>query len=366
MFPGNGRLRTQEDRDLSRIETRGRRPRRRAGFRVDYTHGPEEKKGARVRPVFRARNRAAQAREPSRFPRLPVDTAREKALLNFTMKTILLILLLLVLVAGCASEKVPERLPLTDTEKAAMAEYWGLFLKRDPEWPTARRKWLTMSEAAQNTLVENMIRYMSNTFSRNRFEEANRAAAELILLDRRSLEYLAFIVGDQRNSLGLREMAVGCLVRIGPAAVPGLIQSLESPRYQARRLSARALGRIGEKEAIKPLARLLREDENFVVRTEAALALKSFREDAAFAALAEAVRRDEEPPVVEAAAGSLAHQKRPDAVPPLVERLRQEERSGTSVGVPRALRAALVRITTLPSDSKYEAFLAWRPVAEKS
>lgn len=278
--------------------------------------------------------------------------------------TLILLLILLVLAAGCATGKPPERLPVTAAEKEIMAEYWGLYLKRDAEWPAARRKWLAMSEAAQNTLVENMIRNMSNTFNRNRFEEANRAAAEIILLDRRSLEYLVFIVGDQRNSLGLRDMAVGCLVHIGSPSVPGLIQSLESPRYQARRLSARALGRIGDKRAVAPLARLLRDDDNFVVRTEAASALRPFKGDEVSRALSAAVRTEEEPTVVEAAAASLGVQGRPQAVVPLLERLEREERGGTSVGVPRALRKALARITSLPATSDQGAFRAWRPVAE--
>ena len=285
--------------------------------------------------------------------------------MNFTMKTLPIVLVLLTLAAGCASDKPPERLPLTAAEKETMEDYWALFLKRDPEWPAVRRKWLAMSEAAQNTLVENMIRYMSNTFSRNRFEEANRAAAELILLDRRSLEYLVFIVGDQRNSLGLREMAVGSLVRIGTPAVPGLIRSLESRRYQARRLAARALGRIGDRRAVTTLARLLREDGNFVVRAEAATALRHFNDDAGVQALIESIGAEEEPIVMEAAVRALGSLKRPDAVGPLVDRLEREEKEGTSVAVRRALRKALARITSLPAGSKYGAFLAWRPVFER-
>ncbi|MBN2490354.1 MAG: HEAT repeat domain-containing protein [Planctomycetes bacterium] len=277
------------------------------------------------------------------------------------MRCLVLLSIAVLALGGCASDAVPERPPLSEAEKASLREYWELYVQRNPRWPEARARWLAMSEAAQNTLVENLIRAMADEFQRNCLAEARRASAELVLLDRRSLDYLGFIVGDDRNSRGLRDLAVGCLVDIGTPAVPGLIRSLDSARFQARRLAARGLGQIGDRRAIAPLCRRLAEDDNFVVRREAAIALGRFADQEAMRALCRAVAEDREPLVVEAAAAGLGAQRCGGAVLVLVERLETEERAGSSLAVPRALRDALRRITGLERTSAPAAFGQWRP-----
>ncbi len=267
----------------------------------------------------------------------------------------------LLVIVGCATQKPPERQPLTPEEKDRLRPYWEQFLKQDPHWPESRGKWLQMSEAAQNTLVENMIRYMSNMFNTNRINEARRASAELILLDRLSLEYLVAIMEKDQNAMGLRDMAAGCLVVIGRSAVPGLIRSLDCPRYRARRLATRALARIQDARGIDPLIRVLKGDENFVVRTEAARALGAFQgEDRVGQALCRALG-DPELLVVEAAARTLGRLKFPPGVPRLVDRLVEAEKSADSVSLRRTLRRALQKITSLEAASTPDDFRAWHP-----
>jgi len=71
---------------------------------------------------------------------------------------------------GCGS--APERDPLTDEQKKTLEPMWQQFVERDREWPASRERWLAMNEAARNTLVENMIRYMSDRYQENDLEEA--------------------------------------------------------------------------------------------------------------------------------------------------------------------------------------------------
>lgn len=260
---------------------------------------------------------------------------------------------------GCASEP-PERPALTETERDELEPMWKLFVSHDKKWPEARGRWLAMSESARNTLIENMIRYMSDRFNENKIGEANRAAAELILYDRHSLEYLGALCASEGNAMGLREMAAGCLVRIGTPAVPALRRSLASTRYRARRLAVRALGRIRERGSIPDLVAVLERDDNFVVRAEAATALGSFAgETAAEDALLRSVG-DEDPVVAAAVAQALGRLGSHRAVPGLVKRL-GEAGGDESVKLRKAIRAVLGRITALDPSSPVSAFEAWRP-----
>ena len=156
---------------------------------------------------------------------------------------------------------------------------------------------------------------------------------------------------------------MGCLVRIGTPAVPGLIESLESPRFQARRLAARGLGRIGDSRAIEPLGRLLQDDRNFVVRCEAAAALGRFTDERAMRALCRSVAEEQDAVVAEEAARALGARKWAAAAPVLVERLRISESGGTSIALAGALREALSRITGLDRNSPPAVFGRWQPEA---
>jgi HEAT repeat protein len=279
-------------------------------------------------------------------------------------QTLLLFLVAALLTAGCASPKAPERPPLSEDEKIVLRDYWNAYLRHDPSWPEARGKWIQLSEAAQNTLVENLIRAMSDQFLNNNLLEARRAAAELVLLDKRSVEYLAAVLGSEGNAMGVREMAASCLRSIGTPAVPSLLGCLDSHRYQARRLAVRALGWIRDPRAVAPLARLLAEDENFAVRKEAANALGVFDgNEVASRALRRCVAEEEDVIVVEEAVRSLGRLKQADSVRLLVERLRRTEREGTSVGLKRTIRKELSRITGLDAESNYAAFLNWKPAS---
>jgi len=251
---------------------------------------------------------------------------------------------------------------LTGEEKDQLRSYWELFLNQDPRWQEARGEWLQMSEAARNTLVENLIRYMSDSFNTNQIEKATRASAELVLLDRIALETLVAVLMYDKNALGLRTMAARCLVSIGPASVPGLIQCLESPRYRSRYLATRALGMIHDERGLDPLIRMLTDDDNFGVRREAAIALSNFQADRAGKALCRTLE-DSEPMVVEKVITSLGKMKYLPCVPRLVEHLARIEKDGSSGTLPlrRRIRETLQKITSLDVDSSLDMYRSWKP-----
>jgi len=69
-------------------------------------------------------------------------------------------------------------------------------------------------------------------------------------------------------------IAADALSMIGPAAVEALIASLLAPQAHTRLLAVRALGRIGDEQAVEPLCRLL-EDPSYLVRYHVEEALEA-------------------------------------------------------------------------------------------
>ncbi|NDJ33748.1 MAG: HEAT repeat domain-containing protein [Chloroflexi bacterium] len=61
-----------------------------------------------------------------------------------------------------------------------------------------------------------------------------------------------------------RRRAVEALVRLGAAALPGLIETLEHPDSDVRARAATALGVIGEQGAVKPLLAGLHDPSDIV------------------------------------------------------------------------------------------------------
>jgi HEAT repeat protein len=81
--------------------------------------------------------------------------------------------------------------------------------------------------------------------------------------------------GGGGGSIRIREMVAETLAKIGEAAVPGLIECLETPIPDVRAQAARALGQIGPTaKAAAPALEKALQDENEEVRSSAAQALK--------------------------------------------------------------------------------------------
>lgn len=61
------------------------------------------------------------------------------------------------------------------------------------------------------------------------------------------------LVALRADDMYLRMAITGALINIGNPAVPGLVKALFDQNKAVRRASAKALGKIGNKRAIKPL-----------------------------------------------------------------------------------------------------------------
>lgn len=69
-------------------------------------------------------------------------------------------------------------------------------------------------------------------------------------------------------------IAADALSMIGPPAVEALMASLQAPQASARVLAVRAMGRIGDEQAVEPLCRLL-DDPSYLVRYHVEEALEA-------------------------------------------------------------------------------------------
>lgn len=91
------------------------------------------------------------------------------------------------------------------------------------------------------------------------------------------------------------EAAADALGRMGPAAVPKLVEALQDPNPQVRTVAARVLARIGPEAVIAvPTLQLLLEDADDEVRRAATRALGQIG-PAAAAAIPDLIRLLEEP-----------------------------------------------------------------------
>jgi HEAT repeat protein len=107
------------------------------------------------------------------------------------------------------------------------------------------------------------------------------ALADLILQSDPGTRYLAAQalakIGDEAESavpsllkalrlddMYLRMAITGALIAIGRPALPGLVKALFDNNAAVRRASAKALGKIGDKETIKPLTVALKDADEGV------------------------------------------------------------------------------------------------------
>lgn len=120
---------------------------------------------------------------------------------------------------------------------------------------------------------------------------ARSAARELGRLGEvRAIPVLVKLLGDPRVS----QSALDALVSMGPRAVEPLIQAVNHPQPEVRRLAAQALGDLADKRAGPALIRALEADDDCSVRTAAATALGQLKDPRSVWALVATLKlRDE-------------------------------------------------------------------------
>ncbi len=69
----------------------------------------------------------------------------------------------------------------------------------------------------------------------------------------------SLLIGLRADDMYLRMAITGALIAIGRPAVGGLVRALFDNKAAVRRASAKALGRIGDRETIKPLTVALKD-----------------------------------------------------------------------------------------------------------
>lgn len=100
-------------------------------------------------------------------------------------------------------------------------------------------------------------------------------------------------------------------------AVPALLSALRGEFYTVRGRAAMALGAIGAQEAVGPLTEALKDPE-VDVRIEAVSALGTFKDPDTFDAMADLLLEDPQIKVRQAAAAALGETKHPGAIPYLM------------------------------------------------
>lgn len=74
----------------------------------------------------------------------------------------------------------------------------------------------------------------------------------------------SLLIGLRADDMYLRMAITGALIKIGNPSVPGLVKALFDNNKAVRRASAKALGKIGNKRAIKPLQVAVKDQDSGV------------------------------------------------------------------------------------------------------
>jgi len=127
----------------------------------------------------------------------------------------------------------------------------------------------------------------------------------------------------ERGKARERNEVANEMAALGVEAVPEIITATRHRLPYVRLAAARALGRIGDRRAVTPLAELLARDSDSEVRGAAASSLGLLHDPRAVDALVSALG-DKDETVQVIAAFALALQKRPEAVPALAEAITGE------------------------------------------
>ena len=169
-------------------------------------------------------------------------------------------------------------------------------------WRRSRRAMAAhlLGAAAVPAAVPDLVR-----LTQDRSEDVRRVAARALgrMGDPRGVRALISALEEPR---ALSQGTVGlAMVRMGPAAAPGLREALGSDDPSVRAMAADVLGHLGDTDAVPRLMDRLHDDE-VNVRLAAAAALRRIGSPQARPALAHTALSDQEPAVRALAVSALA------------------------------------------------------------
>jgi len=260
-------------------------------------------------------------------------------------------------------------------DRATLDRYWKLYVEDDPGWPEAREAWLAMGEPARFALVASLIRDLVVGTSSNDTVKTERAGVELVRLGPVAVPAL-LEAGRQGDGI-LRQQTAEILTYIGSPAVDALVASVESGGdNRFRRYEIEVLGRIGDDRAFPAVRKSLLEDGDWANRAAAATALAGLGDSRAVPDLDRALRSDADAFVRERAAAALGSFQDSGSVQALVEGMEREaRRSGeNALKIVQACGRSLRAITgeDLPAEPAVwgewwaRHRLGWRPPDEGS
>jgi len=225
---------------------------------------------------------------------------------------------------GLAIERGAER--FTDTRPpprpsdADLKEFdrvWALYRAQSPRWPDERARYQRRNEACAYVLSMFLLAHYHrvNLDRAGHAAELRRVCDEIVAVGSPCAPFLVdWMILDEIRVPSLEKKTEGkafltdditrqdCLVmlgRMGAQATPDLLRALGRKDLgpKARRHLALALGATRDPLAFEPLLRLLREDESWQVRGDAAQALGDLGDRRALPALRDAATRDADPHV---------------------------------------------------------------------
>lgn len=166
--------------------------------------------------------------------------------------------------------------------------------------------------------------------------------------DKKAIKPLISCLRD--NNLQIRVGAANSLCNMGEEVVEPLMEALRESRPEVREASAGALGQIGDKRAVEPLIKLL-SDKNYTVRKAATWALGRIDDERTLKPLLPIIG-DENPSVREAAAWALGKKGNIDAIDSLIPLLQDD-----SVEVRKAAAGSLGNIGSSRAVNSLKAML---------
>jgi HEAT repeat protein len=168
------------------------------------------------------------------------------------------------------------------------------------------------------------------------------------------------LIGDllRHGQPQTRELGVELLARVGTPAIPALQELARDGEPKHRRAAARALGAIGEDDAVFTVLRELADDGDYTVRADALRGLRSGEQ--ARLLLIDRLRGDPDPFVRRVASQSLAHFPDAATATALIDHLERCKRDREHAGE-QAAQASLMAIAGARGPRTVEA---WRAFAQ--